>query len=71
MNARFGVSAVAAPPCSYATSPCLSQGIGEAMFVWMTRYPEGPQLSAELMGVTDSFLFLLAGFCRFLDATIS
>eukprot|EP00439_Symbiodinium_sp_Y106_P045603 s2511_g5.t2 len=33
----------------------LQPGLGEAMFVWLTRFPEGPQLSAQLMGVTDCF----------------
>ncbi|CAE7945637.1 unnamed protein product [Symbiodinium sp. KB8] len=33
----------------------LQPGLGEAMFVWLTRFKEGPQLSAQLMGVTDCF----------------
>jgi len=33
----------------------LQPGLGEAMFVWMTKYPGGPQVDPQLMGLADCF----------------
>eukprot|EP00439_Symbiodinium_sp_Y106_P050335 s2511_g6.t1 len=44
---------------------CLQGGLGETMFVWLTKYPEGPQLSPSKLGFVDCFgsLGLLVGIC--------
>ena len=43
----------------------LQVGLGETMFVWLTKYPEGPQLSPSKLGFVDCFgsLGLLIGVC--------
>ncbi|CAE7189984.1 unnamed protein product [Symbiodinium sp. KB8] len=43
----------------------LQVGLGETMFVWLTKYPEGPQLSPSKLGFVDCFgaLGLLTGVC--------
>jgi len=42
---------------------CLQPGLGEAMFVWLTKAPEGPQFSPTMLGWIDCFgsFSLLAG----------
>eukprot|EP00931_Biecheleriopsis_adriatica_P089861 TRINITY_DN63935_c0_g1_i1.p1 TRINITY_DN63935_c0_g1~~TRINITY_DN63935_c0_g1_i1.p1 ORF type:complete len:598 (-),score=107.12 TRINITY_DN63935_c0_g1_i1:54-1847(-) len=42
---------------------CVQPGLGEAMFVWLTKSPEGPQFSAHTLGWIDCFgsVGLLAG----------
>ncbi|CAE7789948.1 unnamed protein product, partial [Symbiodinium sp. CCMP2456] len=44
---------------------CLQGGLGETMFVWLTKYPAGPQLSPSKLGFVDCFgsLGLLVGVC--------
>jgi folate/biopterin transporter len=34
---------------------CMQPGLGDAMFIWLKDYPEGPQFSARVMGWMDCF----------------